>query len=368
MANAWLDKGHEVWLVSTHLGARAAAYALHPGVSVVLLSEAMSDRGPPLWPATLRKIRALRRLLLTIEPDVVISFLTNVNVLVIAALASSGIPLIVSERVDLAADVELPRTLRVARVFLYPFADALVVQTAVGAMRYRERLRGVPRIAIISNPLPRDLSASLARARQDGTGGCVIAMGRLTPQKGYAQLIEAFRRALGEDASWRLQIWGDGPLRPDLQRLVDELHLADRVQLCGVTSEPWSVLAAAQIFALSSKYEGFPNAMLEAMALGFPCIAFDCPTGPRELADGGRAAILVPSGDVTALATALRELARDRELRSTLGARAAAFVRSQFAEPSVMADWDALVEAVMGRHDGDDQGVRPSAPSALRRS
>ena len=116
-------------------------------------------------------------------------------------------------------------------------------------------------------------------------------MGRLTAEKGYAKLIEAFGCAFGEDPAWQLRIWGDGPLRTDLQSVVDRLQLAERVQLCGLTSQPWAALAAGQIFVLSSEYEGFPNAMLEAMALGLPCIAFDCPSGARELADGGRAAL-----------------------------------------------------------------------------
>jgi len=107
--------------------------------------------------------------------------------------------------------------------------------------------------------------------------------------------------------------------------------------------------------------------MLEAMALGLPCIAFDCPSGARELADGGRAARLVPCGNVAALAAALGELARDRELRSTLGARAATFVRSQFAQQSVVADWDALIEEVGARCEGDAAHPRPSTPAARRR-
>ena len=368
MANAWLERGHEVWLVSTYLGgAGAAAYPLDPKVSVVLLSEGISDRGTSLWPATLRKIRTLRRLLLSIAPDVIISFLTNVNVLTILAHANSGIPLIISERTDPLHDSELPRALRVARILCYRFADALVVQSSAAAERYGARLRRVSRMTVIHNPLPAELAASPRRARQEGEGGCVVAMGRLTSEKGYPRLIEAFADALGDESAWQLRIWGEGPLRDELQSRVERLRLTDRVQLCGLTDQPWAALAAGQIFALSSEYEGFPNAMLEAMALGLPCIAFDCPSGPRELADGGRAAMLVPCGDVPALAAGLRELARDRELRSTRGARAATFVRSQFAQSSVMAQWDALIEEVVGQRLRGAQRPRSSAPSAVRR-
>jgi GalNAc-alpha-(1->4)-GalNAc-alpha-(1->3)-diNAcBac-PP-undecaprenol alpha-1,4-N-acetyl-D-galactosaminyltransferase len=352
MANAWLDRGHEVWIVSTYLGTGAPAYPLHPGVSVALLSEAISDDRAALWPITLRKIRGLRRLLFTIGPDVIISFLTNVNVLTIIARANSGIPLIISERTDPLNDGELPRGLRMARTLCYRFADALVVQSSAAAERYGARLRGVSRMAVIHNPLPAELAASPRRAQQEGEGGCAVAMGRLTPEKGYANLIEAFAIALRDERAWQLRIWGEGPLRDDLQSQVERLQLTDRVQLCGLTDQPWTALAAGQIFVLSSEYEGFPNAMLEAMALGLPCLAFDCPSGPRELADGGRAALLVPCGDVAALAAALRDLARDRALRNVLGTHAATFVRNQFAQQSVMADWDALIEDVVRRREG----------------
>jgi GalNAc-alpha-(1->4)-GalNAc-alpha-(1->3)-diNAcBac-PP-undecaprenol alpha-1,4-N-acetyl-D-galactosaminyltransferase len=358
MANAWRDRGHEVWLVATYLGPCAVSFPLQPDVSVLFLSETTLGSRRSRWPLALRKTRALRTILLTIRPDVIISFLTNVNVLTIMAHANTGIPLIISERTDPLHDTELPLALRLARKLCYRFADALVVQTAAAARRYGAKLRGAPRMTVIHNPLPAQLAASSTRPCQDGQGGCVIAMGRLTPEKGYAKLIEAFGCALGEDPAWQLRIWGDGPLRADLQSVVDRLQLADRVQLCGLTNQPWAALAAGQIFVLSSEYEGFPNAMLEAMALGLPCIAFDCPSGARELTDGGRAALLVPCGDVAALAAALRELAGDRKLRSTLGARAAAFVRSQFAQPSVMATWDALIEEVIARRDSRGQPVR----------
>jgi GalNAc-alpha-(1->4)-GalNAc-alpha-(1->3)-diNAcBac-PP-undecaprenol alpha-1,4-N-acetyl-D-galactosaminyltransferase len=349
MANSWVEQGREVWLVSTYLGSRALNYSLDARVSLVFLADSTRQTRVPV-PAMLRKIPALRRAILVIAPDVVVSFLSNVNVLAIAALLKTRIPLIVSERVDPAAEIELSRSLRLARALSYRYADALVVQTASAARRYRERLPRLSRIAVIRNPLPAELSASPVRASQGSGGGCVIAMGRLTPQKCFAKLIEAFRLAFGADNAWRLQIWGDGPQRRELQGLVQNLKLHDRVEICGATTQPWSVLAAAQIFAMSSQYEGFPNAMLEAMAIGLPCVAFDCPSGPRELADNGSSAIIVPPANVPLLAEALRDLARDRERREQLGKRAAEFVRREFSQTSVMAEWDTLIgEVIRGR-------------------
>jgi glycosyltransferase involved in cell wall biosynthesis len=350
MANAWSQEGREVWLVSTYLGERADGYPLHPGVSKVYLADSLHHKGGGGF-TVLRKAQALRSLVRKIGPDVVVSFLTNVNILAILALMKLRIPLIVSERVDPAAEVELNRLLRWARAVLYPVADAIVVQTDAAARQYGLLLRSAARIDVIHNPLPRELDAWPVRARQKDRGGCVIAMGRLASQKGFAGLIKAYGEALGQDDSWRLQIWGDGPLRRELAALIDELHLEHCVRLCGPTGEPWTVLAEAQIFVLSSRYEGFPNALLEAMAVGLPCIACDCPSGPRELADGGAAAIIIPPDDVAKLAGALRDLAASRETRQLLGARAATSVRQRFAEHMAMRAWDQLIGQLLPPRD-----------------
>ena len=236
--------------------------------------------------------------------------------------------------------------LRLGRVLSYRMADALVAQTPAAAQRYAQQLRLRKRVEVVPNPLPCELATSAARSQHDGRGGCVIAMGRLTRQKGFDRLIKAFAQALGDDPSWSLHIWGEGPLRAELTRLIAEQRLTGRAHLKGATSKPWEALAAAQIFVLSSEYEGFPNAMLEAMALGLPCVAFDCPSGPRELSDGGLAALMVAPGDVSGLAEAIRELAMARDARRALGARAAAFVRSRFSEETVLGDWNRVFDRV----------------------
>jgi glycosyltransferase involved in cell wall biosynthesis len=350
MANAWARQGRQVWLVATYLGEREPVYPLHRGVSVVLLSELIPVGSSFRGLAAIRKAFALRGLVRRIAPDAVVSFLTNVNVLAILALSGLRFPLIVSERTDPAADVDLHWLFRVGRGLSYRRADALVVQTAAVAKRWADRLPGVRRIKIIHNPLPRELDASPLRARHDVAGGLVVAMGRLGREKGFAGLIEAFAIAFTDDPSWKLDIWGDGPLQDDLARRIAESQLEGRVRLRGATIQPWTVLAAAQIFVLSSEYEGFPNAMLEAMAVGLPCVAFDCPSGPQELADGGAAAIMVPAGDVQELARTLRNVAADCEVRRRVGSRAAAYVRREFSESKVMRDWDRLLGELLLRH------------------
>lgn len=354
LANAWSDAGRQVWIVSTYLGDRVTGYPLRLSVSAVHLLDVVREGRRWRWFDPLRKAIALRRLIRGIRPDVVVSFLTNVNVLAILALATARVPLIVSERTNPAADLDLSQTLRMARVLTYPFADVLVVQTAAAADCYAARLRRIARIQVIHNPLPQELHDSPLRAQPEAGDDRVIAMGRLSPEKGFDRLIEAFGTAFGNDSTWSLQIWGDGPLHSELEQLIARLGLQGRVRLCGATTEPWVALAAAQIFVLSSKYEGFPNAMLEAMAVGLPCIAFDCPCGPRELSENGSAAIIVPAGEVSQLALVLRRLAADREARRVLGERAAAHVRERFSEQRVIKDWDRLIDDLLPARESPD--------------
>jgi glycosyltransferase involved in cell wall biosynthesis len=346
LCNAWARQGREPWLVPTFLGGRDVAYPLHEAVRLQFLGDLPGvAAGPGIAP--LRKLRALRRWLSAVRPDVVVSFLPNINVLAVAATRGLGLPLIVCERADPAAGVEMGWGLHAARLVAYPFASRVCVQTSQAAQRLRRRLPGCGEFAVIPNPLPDALAALPARSGQPSRGGTVIAVGRLSPEKGFDALLQAFGRGFADAPDWRLEIWGDGPLRSQLEAQASALGLGDRARVCGPASEPWPVMARAQVFALTSAYEGFPNAMLEAMALGVPAVAFDCNSGPRDLTDGGRVGVLVPSGDVPSMARALRALADDPARRASLGEAGANFVREAFSEPAVLARWDALFAAVV---------------------
>lgn len=342
IANAWADQGREVWLVPTFLGEKKLEYDIRTQVTVSFLSDYIVGKSVG-WPKFIRKTYSLRRLVQDIRPDAVVSFLTNVNVLAAAALQGLGVPLVVSERADPAADIELPWFVRFGRAVLYQFADALVVQSASAAIGYRQRVLRPPPTYVVANPLPASLEKFERRAVQVGRGGEIVAMGRLYWAKRFDLLIRAFGLAFRDEPGWRLSIWGQGPLRVELEGLISELGLAERVHLRGVTREPWRALVAAQIFVLSSAYEGFPNAMLEAMAVGLACVSFDCPTGPRELSNGGEAVQLVSTGDIRELAAELSSLARDPERRAKLGRAAAEFVRSHYSEETVIEQWDAVI-------------------------
>jgi glycosyltransferase involved in cell wall biosynthesis len=163
--------------------------------------------------------------------------------------------------------------------------------------------------------------------------------------KQFDVLIRAFANlAQRRHTDWSLRIIGEGFLRSNLQQQISNLELDKRVELVGRTTMIGDELAQADIFALTSKYEGFPNVLLEAMAVGLPCVSFDCPSGPREITMNGQVALLVPLNDEQALELALERLMLNANLRQTLGNQARASVIERFSLDNILEQWDLLFQ------------------------
>jgi glycosyltransferase involved in cell wall biosynthesis len=185
-------------------------------------------------------------------------------------------------------------------------------------------------------------------------------MGRLSRQKGFDLLLRAFHQSDLMRSGWRLAILGDGAEREALHRQADSLGIADAVTLPGYIAAigPW--LRQAAIFVLSSRYEGFPNVLMEAMQVGRPCISFDCPSGPRELITDDVNGCLVSPEDVAGLAASMRRMAFDADLRSGLGAEATK-VNERFSPEAIYSRWLHLIDAVASRGSGGDCDPAQSA-------
>ena len=343
LVNWWAAHGRDVALL-TLSGVRSDHYTLDPRVERIGLDLLWDSHS--LWESVsgnLRRSRMIRQAVRRFAPDVVLSFIEQNNVRVLAALLGTGIPVIVSERID-------PRWHRVGRAWdaarrlLYPAARAVVVQTQSVA-RWAAGVVPARKVKVIPNFL-RALPHAPAYQNREAL---IVGIGRLCRQKGFDVLISGFAASRAREQGWQLVILGEGPERTDLEALVASHGLAGQAALPGVVPEPAEWLARARIFALPSRYEGFPNALLEAMAMGCAVIAADCPSGPQEIVRGKQEGLLVPVEDAAALRMALDQLLKEPARAAALG-DAARGVRERFNAVAIMAQWDCLIHSVLDRN------------------
>ena len=224
---------------------------------------------------------------------------------------------------------------------LYRRVAAVVSLTQVDAARFRAIN---PRTEVIYNA-----SSLSARVPALPAAPLVLAVGRLVEQKGLDLLLRAWVDVQARMPMARLRILGNGPLQDALQREALERGIADSVQWLPPTPQVADHYRAAAVFVLPSRYEGMPLALLEAQALGVPCVAFDCPTGPAEIIDNSTG-ILVPAGDVRALGSALLQLLADAPMRSRMGHAAIARSADRFSPQQHLLRWAALVRRVATSH------------------
>jgi glycosyltransferase involved in cell wall biosynthesis len=191
----------------------------------------------------------------------------------------------------------------------------------------------------------------------------LVAAGRLSPQKGFDMLLDAFHAVSARHPDWQLWIFGDGQWRDVLTKQIERMGLRGRAHLKGSTGQLDRQLGAASIFVLSSRFEGLPMVLLEAMALGLPAVAFDCPTGPAEIIVHGTSGLVVPPQDIPALAAGICELIENSTKRKAMGA--AALKRSErYSIAAVSQRWEQLFTELtlareMGRARGDQRRSSP---------
>lgn len=344
MANHWAERGWPITLVTFHDRGEPPFFDLHPRVrhhSVPCFSrpDALGrarDRLTHLW--------TLRRAIRESDPQAVISFIHMGNVRVLLACLGLRLPVIVSERTEPALG-PLPWRWRLLRRWLYPLAARIVVQTESARDWFPPAVQA--KTDVIPNPVtapPAEEDDAGPDAGADADRRTVLTMGRLVPVKGYERLLQAFAAIADRRAEWSLVVWGEGPLRADLEALRSRLGLDGRVFFPGRTREPFRELRRAALFVLTSRREGLPNALTEAMACGLPVVSFDCSSGVHSIIRDGVDGILTPPGDVRALASALDRLMGDPSERRRLAARAPDVLR-RFGPERVMGRWEALLRA-----------------------
>ena len=263
------------------------------------------------------------------KPDTLQALMWPLTVIAAMAhrLARSRAKLVVSDHTMLSSHVPGgPQRLLLkwtTRLF-YPLADARTICSSPAADDL-SRLSGIgrDRIQVLHNPISppeRIVTTPEVEALWGQASARVITVGSLKAEKNHVLLLRAFAR-IG-DRKAKLMILGDGPLRGGLEQLAAELGIIDRVLFPGFAPDPWPYLASADLFVLSSDYEGFPLALAEAMYAGLRIVSTDCRSGPAEITDNGRFGRLVPCGDVQALGKAIDEALGEAPMPDAMRAQA----------------------------------------------
>ena len=254
----------------------------------------------------------LRALFKKERPDIVLSFLTQYNVFTILASRFLKLKVFVSDRSN--PKKKLPKTIDFLRNTTYKYATGIIAQTSL-AKEILEKSTGSKNIKVIPNPIK--INNFHYNHNKENI---ILNVGRLIPQKGQKYLIEAFSKLTNTD--WKLVILGEGDLRDELENQIKNLGITNRVYMPGSVQNVDEWMEKASIFAFPSISEGFPNALVEAMSLGLPCVSFDCDAGPRDIIENKKNGIIIPIKDVDLLKKAINNLIEDINLRIQIGSEA----------------------------------------------
>ncbi len=341
MANYWIKKE---WTVSIITLSRQGSdfYELDPDINRIGLDELLESKNKLQSVFfNLRRSIKLRRTIRQIKPDIIISFVDIMNIMSILSTMGMKIPVIVSERVNPEQYI-IGGVWEKLRFWTYPKSTCLVVQgddIKDWAFSNWPQLN----VKIIQNPVKIFNNNSEHINNPFPPGRWILAMGRLEKQKGFDLLLQSFSILKSKlSDSWKLVILGEGQQRSELEAMVKKQGIEDDVWLPGTVKNTTNYLDHASMFILSSRFEGFPNALLEAMASGLPVVSFDCPSGPAEIIENNENGILVPAGNVKSLADEMIRLAEDENECRKIGKNAYS-VQKKYSVDKIMKQWETLI-------------------------
>jgi glycosyltransferase involved in cell wall biosynthesis len=344
LANHWAAMGWEITIV-TLAPRNLDFYELHPAVKRIALKLAGGSHNvlAGLW-QNLHRVRALRRELRQAQPDIALALMSAGNV--ILALAAWGLPnvrAIGSER-TFPPQVPLSALWETLRRNAYGLLAGVVALTGESADWLKAETHA-RQVRIIPNTVPWPLYAQApgipSVTPPITQQKLLLAVGRLSAEKNYEVLIDVFSQLVQRRPDWDLVILGEGPERQALQSQVRAAKLVGRVHLPGFAGNVGEWYERADLYVMSSRFEGFPNTLVEAMAHGLPAVSFDCDTGPRDIIRHEIDGLLVRPGDVAGLHVALDRLMGNAALRTRLAMRAME-VRERFSMEKIAGMWEAL--------------------------
>ena len=328
LCNEWTKRGHSVEIVLTGEDSNCV-YPLSDQILLTCLGGLNHDLHFP----HIDLLKRVRKEILSAQPDVVISFMNDVCAYTAIAMYGMKIPLIYSERND-PNKVNQSKKDKLYRRIVEKRADKIVFQTDGAKACYSKKVQD--KSCVILNPL--DLTR-IPEYDFKQTRPEIVTVGRLEPQKNQKILIEAFSKVKDMFPEYCLKIYGSGQLENQLKEQIERLNLSERVFLMGNSTSVLQDIKTARLFVLTSDFEGLPNALIEAMAMGIPCISTDCsPGGARMLIQNGDNGILVPCADAGKLSEAIIIALKNQEYSEKMGNNAFR-VRNRVNADHIVAQW-----------------------------
>jgi len=336
-ASALAEKGYRV---SVLVYARLEnEYPVSEKVEVYPIAASEQDcNAMPVW----KRLVCFRKGLKALKPDVVISFLPVVQVYIKLASMGMGIPRVETIRINPWRTSILKTGFSKLWLWCFKTCRALILQSEDQRAFFSKSVQ--KKAVVIPNPI-NALYIENAKTTYSVTSHKIVAAGRLTEQKNYKMMIDAVKIAAKVYGDVSLEIYGIGEMEDQLQAYIKEQELEGKVRLMGRSRELHRVYQNADLYVMSSDYEGMPNALAEAMALGLPCISTDCKTGPRDLVDDGENGYLVPCGDAQALAeTIVKVFSMPSDAQKEMGQKAREKIIHYCGEENSLLRLIALIE------------------------
>lgn len=334
-------KGIECSII--RLNKREVIYSLPKEIELISLPNKFNNNViNKLW-----KYKEFRKSIRYIKPDVVLAMPEEIGIYAIPALIGLNTPIVVSERNNPWV-MPWKKETRLFRKLFYPLASGFIFQTDQAASFFSSRIQRKGRV--IPNPLDLQRIPDIWEGPRRKE---IVGVGRLDKQKNFSLLIRSFSKFYTRYPEYTLTIFGKGPLRQQLINLASSLLPENAYKFPGETSDLLNSIRGASMFILSSDYEGMPNVLIEAMAMGMPVVSTDCPSGgPAELIQDGVNGLLVPIGDVDAMSDAMSQLTASEEFRASLG-KNAQDIRKLLDSTIVSEQWRVYLDEVSKKKNTD---------------
>lgn len=338
LSEYFLSEGYEVTIVTQYV--RENEYKISPGIKRVISEIGENEQKGRLHNFFLR-LKKLRNIWKDEKPDVILSFMGKNNLMAVLTSRLLGIPIAVSVRAEPKLEY-YNRLLKMSARFLFRFADGIILQTEECKAFFSKKVQ--KKSVILKNSIDETFLCDPYKGVREKR---ITAVGRIDDNKNHEMIIRAFAALSKDEPDYSLTIYGEGELRQQLLQLVKEIHLENRIFLPGAVADVKQAIYKSAIFVLSSDSEGQPNTLLEAMALGIPCISTDCPCGgPRAIIQSHENGILIPVRDTDKLEQEMRQLIYNQKLAEKLG-RNAAKIQQTFSPEQVNLSWKQYLEGLM---------------------